>query len=306
MGQQDPRSSGIRADPRRRSHHRPIGTGVRQRRGDGHRRTLAGRPFQTVPGHDIIDHYTYGLASDGDLQEGVASEAASLAGTLGLGKLVFIYDDNGISIEGDTDIAFLENVGQRFEAYGWQVLGPIDGLDLGAVNGAIAEAKSETARPSLIVCRTVIGYGSPNKAGTAGVHGAPLGEDEVGLTREQLQWPYSETFTIPGEAQRHFDEARDRGKKSQEEWQAAVSEYRESYPAEAQQLDEALSGELPEGWERAMEGLFDDGRPVATREASGRVMNAISGQRADAVGWLGRPGAVDSYHPGPRRPHWPW
>ncbi len=228
------------------------------------------------PGHDIIDHYTYGLASDGDLQEGVASEAASLAGTLGLGKLVFIYDDNGISIEGDTDIAFLENVGQRFEAYGWQVLGPIDGLDLGAVNGAIAEAKSDTARPSLIVCRTVIGYGSPNKAGTAGVHGAPLGDDEVGLTREQLQWPYSETFTIPVEAQRHFGEARDRGKKSQEEWQAALSEYRESYPAEAQQLDEALSGELPEGWERAMDGLFDDGRPVATREASGRVMNAIA------------------------------
>ena len=228
------------------------------------------------PGHDIIDHYTYGLASDGDLQEGVASEAASLAGTLGLGKLVFIYDDNGISIEGDTDIAFLENVGQRFEAYGWQVLGPIDGLDLGAVNDAIAEAKSETARPSLIVCRTVIGYGSPNKAGTAGVHGAPLGEDEVGLTREQLQWPYSESFTIPVEAQRHFDEARDRGRKSQDEWQAALSEYRENYPAEAQQLDEALSGELPEGWERAMEGLFDDGRPLATREASGRVMNAIS------------------------------
>ena len=228
------------------------------------------------PGHEIIDHYTYGLVSDGDLQEGVASEAASLAGTLGLGKLVFIYDDNGISIEGDTDIAFLENVGQRFEAYGWQALGPIDGLDLDAVNDALSAAKSETTRPSLIVCRTVIGYGSPNKAGTAGVHGAPLGEDEVDLTRERLEWPYPEAFTIPAEASGHFRQAGDRGRKSQEEWQARLSDYRESYPDEAQQLDEALSGELPEGWEKAMEGLFDDGRPIATREASGRVMNAIS------------------------------
>ena len=127
------------------------------------------------PGHEIIDHYTYSIVSDGDLQEGVTAEAASLAGTLGLGRIIFIYDDNGISIEGDTDIAFLEDVPRRFEAYGWQVLGPMDGQDIDAVTAAIAEAKAETSKPTLIVCETVIGQGSPNKAGTAGVHGAPLG-----------------------------------------------------------------------------------------------------------------------------------
>jgi transketolase len=228
------------------------------------------------PGHEIIDHYTYSIASDGDLQEGVASEAASLAGTLGLGKLVFIYDDNGISIEGDTDIAFLEDVPRRFEAYGWQVLGPMDGQDLDAVTAAIAEAKAEPSKPSMIVCRTVIGHGSPNKAGTAGVHGAPLGEEEVALTREQLEWPYPESFSIPGEAWEHLTKAGERGRQRQEEWQAALARYHESYPEEAQQLETALSGGLAAGWSDGIHALFDDGKAVSTREASGRVMNVIS------------------------------
>ena len=228
------------------------------------------------PGHEIIDHHTYAIVSDGDLQEGVASEAASLAGTLGLGKLVFIYDDNGISIEGDTDIAFREDVGKRFEAYGWQVLGLMDGLDLDAVTSAVEEAKAETERPSLIVCHTVIGYGSPNKAGTAGVHGDPLGEEEVVLSKLQLDWPYTEPFTVPAESGQHLGQARERGQEWQANWQRSFNRYRESFPAEAQQLEAALSGDLAPGWADELGALFEDGKTVSTRDASNRVMNAIS------------------------------
>ena len=236
------------------------------------------------PGHEIIDHYTYSIVSDGDLQEGVTAEAASLAGTLGLGRIIFIYDDNGISIEGDTDIAFLEDVPRRFEAYGWQVLGPMDGQDIDAVTAAIAEAKAETSKPTLIVCETVIGHGSPNKAGTAGVHGAPLGDDEVVLTREELGWPYPDPFTIPGEAWEHLSKARERGRQCQDDWQAAVERYRESYPEEARQLQAALSGVLSPGWADGIEGLFTGGGSISTREASGRVMNAIAGAVPNLIG----------------------
>ena len=236
------------------------------------------------PGHEIIDHYTYVLASDGDLQEGVAAEAASLAGTLGLGKLIVLYDDNQISIEGDTDIAFLEDVPSRFESYGWQVLGSMDGRDIDAVTSAIAEAKAESSRPTLIVCQTVIGYGSPNKAGTGGVHGAPLGDDEVILTRQQLEWPYSDSFTIPGDVSEHLGRAGERGHQHQEEWQAAFVRYRDSYPEEAARLSAALSGQLAPGWHGAMTGLFDDGNAVSTREASGKVMNAIAAAVPNLIG----------------------
>ncbi|UCG84659.1 MAG: transketolase, partial [Dehalococcoidia bacterium] len=163
------------------------------------------------PGHEIINHYTYAIVSDGDLQEGVASEAASLAGTLRLGKIIYLYDDNDISIEGDTNIAFAENVGQRFEAYGWHVLGVIDGMDIPALESAIRMAQAEANRPSLIICRTIIGYGSPNKAGTAAAHGEPLGEEEVKLTRERLAWPYAEPFAIPPEALVYMRQAQERG-----------------------------------------------------------------------------------------------
>ena len=237
-------------------------------------RSLAGR--YNRPGHEIVDHYTYAIVSDGDLQEGVASEAASLAGTLRLGKLIYLYDDNDISIEGSTDIAFTEDVAQRFQAYGWHVVGPIDGMDLGSLDSAILTAQAETARPSLIVCSTVIGYGSPNKAGTASVHGEPLGEEEVRLTRAQLGWSSQEPFTVPQKALDHFRQAQERGRRHQDEWQARMEAYRQAYPAEAAQLEEALQGDLPDGWDRDLDGLFNAGdKPVATREASGRVMNAI-------------------------------
>ncbi|MCH8351667.1 MAG: transketolase [Chloroflexi bacterium] len=231
------------------------------------------------PGHEIIDHYVYALVSDGDLQEGVASEAASLAGTLRLGKLIYFYDDNGISIEGNTDISFTENVAQRFQAYGWHTVGSIDGRDLEAVDSAIREAQAEDTRPSLIVCRTVIGYGSPNKAGTGEVHGAALGVEEVQLTREQLGWDYQEPFTLPQEALAHFRQALERGKKRQEAWQTRLEAYRSAYPAEAAQLEEAWQGDPPQGWDQGLAELFSAGdRPVATRVASGRVMNVISEQ----------------------------
>ena len=229
------------------------------------------------PGHAIIDHHTYGIVSDGDLEEGVASEAASLAGTLKLGKLVYLYDDNGISIEGDTDIAFMENVGARFRAYGWHVAGPIDGLDPDAVEAAVREARAEEKRPSLVICTTTIGYGAPNKAGTGEVHGAPLGEEETRLAKEALGWPHQEPFTIPGAALAHLRGAVKRGQQGHDEWRSRLEAYRSAYPAEARQLEGDLSGDLPEGWREGLDRLFEgEEKPMATRVASGRVMNAIA------------------------------
>jgi transketolase len=237
-------------------------------------RWLASRYNQ--PGHEIIDHYTYAIVSDGDLQEGITSEAASMAGTMGLGKLIMLYDDNDISIEGGTDITFLENVAKRFESYGWHVIGTIEGTDTDAIASAITTAKAETEKPSIIVCRTVIGYGSPNKAGKASVHGDPLGDDEVTLTRENLKWEPTESFTVPAEAGEHLGLATERGKARQEQWNTAFGEYRKAFPDEAQQLEDALRGHLPANWEDGLDGLFEKADPIATRSASGVVMNAIS------------------------------
>ena len=237
-------------------------------------RWLASRYNQ--PGHEIIDHYTYAIVSDGDLQEGITSEAASMAGTMGLGKLIMLYDDNDISIEGGTDITFLENVAKRFESYGWHVIGTIEGTDTDAIASAITTAKAATEKPSIIVCRTVIGYGSPNKAGKASVHGDPLGDDEVTLTRENLKWEPTESFTVPAEAGEHLALATERGKASQEQWNTAFGEYRKAFPDEAQQLEDALRGHLPANWEDGLNGLFEKADPIATRSASGVVMNAIS------------------------------
>jgi len=229
------------------------------------------------PGYDIINHYIYAIVSDGDLQEGISSEAASLAGTLRLGKIIYLYDDNDISIEGNTDIAFAENVAQRFQAYGWHVIGPIDGMDISSVESAIRMAQYETGRPSLVICRTIIGYGSPNKAGTASAHGKPLGEEEIRLTRERLAWPYDEPFAVPPEVLAHLRQAQERGKLWQEQWQTKLEEYKKACPEKARRLEIDLRGDLPEGWDAALSDLFSTGdKPVSTREASGRVMNTIS------------------------------
>lgn len=229
------------------------------------------------PGYEIINHYTYAIVSDGDLQEGVASEAASLAGTLRLGKIIYLYDDNNISIEGDTDITFTEDVGQRFQAYGWHVVGPIDGMNTSAVEQAIRLAQAETTRPSLIICRTIIGFGSPNKAGTAAVHGEPLGAEETRLAKERLGWAYPEPFTIPAEALSHLRQAKERGKSQQAVWENMMKAYRQAFPQEFRQLEVDLAGNLPEGWDDGLADLFKGvDKPIATREASGRVMNLIA------------------------------
>jgi transketolase len=229
------------------------------------------------PGHQIINHFIYSIVSDGDLEEGVTSEAASLAGTLKLGRLIYLYDDNGISIEGDTDIAFTEDVSRRFQAYGWHVVGPIDGMAPSMVDKAVREAQLESDRPSLVVCRTIIGYGSPHKAGTGAAHGEPLGEEEVRLTKDSLGWAYQEPFTVPPEAQEHFRKARERGRGSQDEWEHRLEAYRQAYPEEARQLATDLSGDLPAGWDSDLDGLFKSGdKPIATRSASEKITNAIA------------------------------
>jgi len=237
------------------------------------------------PGHEIINHFIYSIVSDGDLEEGVSAEAASLAGTLKLGKIIYLYDDNDISIEGNTDINFTEDVAQRFQAYGWQVLGPVDGFDVTALEAAIKKAQAESSRPSIIICRTIIGYGSPNKAGNASSHGEPLGEDEVRLTREKLGWQYKDPFTIPPEALTHFNKAIERGKRYQEEWEAGMESYRKAYPDDARQLEKDLHGDLPHNWDQGLADLFKpEDKPVATRSASGVVMNLLASKIHNLVG----------------------
>ncbi len=229
------------------------------------------------PGYELISHYTYAIVSDGDLQEGIASEAASLAGTLRLGKIIYLYDDNDISIEGTTDITFREDVGKRFQAYGWHVVGPIDGMNIFDIENSIIEAKAEAARPSLIICRTIIGYGSPNKANTASVHGEPLGEEETRLAKENLGWDYSQPFTIPPEVDSHFRQAIERGLSYQARWRELLDKYHQSFPNDAHQFEQDIHGELSNDWDSAFDELFKGiGKPVSTREASGRIMNAVA------------------------------
>jgi transketolase len=240
------------------------------------------------PEHEIIDHYVYALVSDGDLQEGVSSEAASLAGTLKLGKLIYLYDDNDIQIEGPTDRVFTENVSRRFLAYDWQVLGPIDGQDITAVEKAIANARAETERPSLIICQTVIGYGSPDQA-TAKVHGEPLGEENVRKTKNTLGWPQEPAFYVPDQVLAHMRKALERGQEAEDEWQRRMEAYRDTYPGLASELEAQLRGQLPPGWDEGLADLFPAGsKPMATRVASGQVLNhlvkrvhALTGGSAD-------------------------
>ena len=228
------------------------------------------------PGHDIISHYTYCMVSDGDLEEGISAEAASLAGTLQLGRLIVLYDSNGISIEGPTGVTFTEDVASRFRAYGWHVEGPIDGLSMDAVDAALRASRGESSRPSLIVCRTVIGYGSPNKAGSAAAHGEALGEEETRLTKKQLGWQYEEAFTVPSCARDSLQRAVKQGQEQESAWRAAVAAYATAYPAEAAQLEQDLAGQLPRGWEQLLENVKLDGEPVATRVTGGKALNALA------------------------------
>ncbi len=228
------------------------------------------------PGHEIVDHFTYGIVSDGDLMEGVSHEAASLAGHLGLGKLIYLYDDNQISIEGSTDITFTENRIARFEAYGWHVLEVSDGNDLEAIEKAVSDARNETERPSLISVRTHIGFGSPNKQDAASAHGEPLGPEEIKLTKEKLGWPLEPSFFVPDEVQEHFRLAMERGKELQDKWEALFQSYKENYPDPAMEWSRWMNSELPEDWDRDIPVFPEDPKGKATRAISGTVLNAIA------------------------------
>ncbi|GMT47048.1 MAG: transketolase [bacterium] len=235
------------------------------------------------PGFPIVDYNIYSICSDGDLMEGVSSEAASLAGHLKLGKLVYLYSDNRITIEGSTDLSFSENVAARFKAYGWHVQ-RVDGNDLKGVEKALREAKKEKDKPSLIIARTHIAFGSPNKEGTSESHGSPLGKEEVRLTRMNADWPLSPKFMVPQEALKHMRKAVDRGKKAEGKWKNRLKVYRKKYPALYIKWREFNNGILPDGWDEGLPEFNPEDGAVATRSASGKVLNALADRMHNIIG----------------------
>ena len=236
------------------------------------------------PGHEIVDHYTYMICGDGDMMEGISSEAASLAGHLGLARLICIYDDNEISIEGSTDITFTENVALRFEAYNWQILKVDDANDVDAIFNALEAAKAETQRPSLIIMRTHIAFGSPNKQDTAAAHGAPLGEEEVRLTKKCLDWPEDVYFGVPEKALKKFRKCIETGKEEESIWRQKYEAYTKEYPDLERELKDAMSGFLTKGWDADIPEFSSSDSPMATRVASGMVLNAIAGRLPSLIG----------------------
>jgi transketolase len=236
------------------------------------------------PGFEIINHFTYAVVSDGDLMEGISHEAASLAGHLGLGKLIYLYDDNHISIEGSTDLAFTEKRTARFEAYGWHVQQVEDGNDLDAIEKAIVSAQKETQKPSLIAVRTHIGYGSPNKQDRASAHGEPLGKEELKLTKQKLGWPLEPEFYVPDEALKVFRAAVEQGETEEARWISLLEGYRKAFPDPAKEMDRWMKGDLPEGWEKDIPGFPADPKGSATRAASGSVLNALSKRIRNLLG----------------------
>lgn len=235
-------------------------------------------------GYEIVDHFTYMMCGDGDMMEGLSSEAASLAGHLGLGRLICIYDDNKISIEGKTDITFTEDVALRFKAYNWHILNVDDGNDSDAIFNALEKAKAETERPSLIVLRTHIAFGSPNKQDTADAHGAPLGEEEVHLTKKILGVPDDLSFFIPEQALNKFRECINAGKQAEDDWQETYRAYSKKYPDLTKQWVDAMSGFLTQGWDAKIPEFSVADGPMATRTASGKVLNTIAEKLPTLIG----------------------
>jgi len=235
-------------------------------------------------GFPILDYDVWVFASDGDMMEGVSHESCSLAGHLKLGRLKVFYDANEVSIDGPTSLAFSEDVGKRFEAYGWHVLRVADGNDLDALEKAIEDAKAETGRPTLVVVHTIIGYGSPGKQGTSKAHGEPLGKEETAAAKRTLGWPQEPTFFVPEEARQPFEEARRRGQRLEKDWNELLRRYREAYPEMAAELEQRLSGKLPEGWQDAIPTFAPGDKPIATRAASGKVLNSIVPKLPELVG----------------------
>jgi transketolase len=260
----------------------PLGQGIMNAVGmamaEAHLATVFNRD-----GHTIVDHHVYAFCSDGDLMEGASHEAASLAGHLGLGKLICVYDDNRITIEGETDLTYSEDVGKRFEAYHWHVQDLGDKAnDLAAFADACSEAKKEEARPSLIIVRTHIGYGSPNRQDSAKAHGEPLGEDEVKLTKKVYGWPEDETFLVPEDVLAHMRQAVEQGENLEAEWGNRLAAFQKAYPELDETFQAAVNNDLPSGWDDDIPNFTSDDGPMATRVASGKVLNSF----ADKIPWL--------------------
>ena len=235
------------------------------------------------PGHEVIDHFTYALVSDGDMMEGVVSEASSIAGHLGLGKLLYLYDANQITLDGPLSDTMDEDVGKRYEAYGWHVQHIADGNhDLDGLDKAIEAAKAETARPSIIIIKTTIGFGSPKKAGTSSAHGSPLGDEEVAATKKALGWDPEAKFLVPDEVRAHLSEGGKRGAEAHGAWETKMTAYRAAHPELAAQLDLAIKGELPAGWDQDLPSAALGSKAAATRSSGGKVMVALAAK----IPWL--------------------
>jgi len=228
-------------------------------------------------GYDIVNHYTYVICGDGDLMEGVSGEASSLAGHLKLGKLIVMYDSNDISLDGELSRSFSENVAQRYQAYGWQYLRVEDGNDLKAIEAALAEARTDLDRPTLIEVKTTIGYGSPNKGGSSASHGAPLGKEEVKLTKQNYAWNYEQEFHVPDEVSAFYQDLADAGSRNEAEWKELFAAYAKAHPELAQQFETAVSGKLPAGWDADLP-KYEVGTKLATRAASGNAINGLAGK----------------------------
>ena len=255
----------------------PLGQGLANAVGMAMAEKMLAAEFNR-PGHDIVDHNTWVFVGDGCLMEGISHEACSLAGTLKLGKLICIYDDNDISIDGNVDAWFTDNTSQRFEAYGWQVISGVDGHDAAAIEAAIEQATSASDRPTLIRCKTVIGFGAPNKQGTASAHGAPLGDDEIRAAREKLGWTAA-PFEVPSDIAAGWD-GRERGAAAEHAWNAAFSKYNAEYPQLAAEFARRMAGKLPGNWsdfaDKAIADINAAGETVATRKASLIALNAFA------------------------------
>lgn len=239
------------------------------------------------PGFALIDHYTYALVSDGDVMEGVAAEAAALAGHLKLGKVIYLYDNNHVTLSASTQLMFTEDHAQRFRALGWHTQAIDDGNDLEEITGAIRAARQNTDRPSLIIVRTHLGYGSPHKQDTFDAHGSPLGDEEVKLTKQNLGWPVEPSFYIPTEVEHHFRGAIAKGRSAEAEWQALFAAYAKEYPELAAELHQLIDGQLPRGWDRDLPQFAPDPKGIATRVAGGKVMNAIASKLPGLIGGSG-------------------
>ena len=252
----------------------PLGQGAATAVGMALAEAFLARHFNR-DGHTVVDHHTYALVSDGDLMEGVCLEAAALAGHWGLGKLIYLYDDNEVTLDGPADMIFSEDIALRFGAMGWHVSRVADGNDVAAIDKAIAEAKDVTDKPSLIAVRTIIGYGSPNKQGSSAAHGSPLGEDEVALAKQNLGWGTTDKFHVPGDALEHFRSAVDTGAAAEAEWQDRFQAWRAACPDLAAEWERAMAGEFAPGWRAALPS-WEAGASIATRNAGGEALNALA------------------------------